>query len=349
MLEDHLDGCARLLAEVAATGRRPNRDELAACRLAGELAAEAGHGLRATVRAHLAVARTAWPASAGPGRAPDVLAALEQVVDAFAEGHERAQRLAVRQQETARREFVDDLLSGRSDLGRLAERARRFGLLLSGTHAVAVARGPAVQSDGDPVTRRVEEALIGRFGSRRILLTTKEGRLVCVAPGDEDDVLTHFAEQARAALGSGTVAVGRPHPGAGGVVHSYEEALGVLDLAERMDLAGPVLRAADLLVFPVLARDREALADLVLNALGPLREARGGAGPLLETLSAYFDSGCVAAEAARRLRLSVRALTYRLERIEQLTGFDPADPMHRYTLQTAALGARLLGWPDGGA
>ncbi len=59
----------------------------------------------------------------------------------------------------------------------------------------------------------------------------------------------------------------------------------------------------------------------------------------------YFDSGCVAAEAARRLSLSVRALTYRLERIQQLTGSDPADPMHRYTLQTAVIGARLLDWP----
>jgi DNA-binding PucR family transcriptional regulator len=54
----------------------------------------------------------------------------------------------------------------------------------------------------------------------------------------------------------------------------------------------------------------------------------------------------VAAEAARRLRLSVRAVTYRLERIHKLTGTDPADPVHRYTLQTAVIGARLLGWPD---
>ena len=42
----------------------------------------------------------------------------------------------------------------------------------------------------------------------------------------------------------------------------------------------------------------------------------------------------------------MRALTYRLERIHQLTGANPADPMHRYTLQTAVIGARLLGWPE---
>jgi hypothetical protein len=103
-----------------------------------------------------------------------------------------------------------------------------------------------------------------------------------------------------------------PTPGAGGVVHSYEEALNALDLADRLDLGEPVLRSGDLLVYPVLTRDRQAMADLVLSALGPLQTARGGAQPLLDTLTAYFDAGCVAAEAARRLRLSVRALTYRL-------------------------------------
>lgn len=341
--EEYLDGYARILAEVSATGRRLTRNELDSRRVLGEQAAEAGHGLRALVGLHLAATRAAWP---GSGAAPDrVLAAVEQVVDAFAEGYERAQRLAVRQEEAARREFIDDLLHGRSNLGRLAARAERFGLRLSQAHAVAVAEGAQAYEDTDHVTRRLDRDLIGRFGDRRILLATKDGRLICIVPGDQADVLTHFAKQAHAATDGGRVAIGRAHPGAGGVVHSYEEALSALELADRMALDSPVLRAADLLVFPVLTRDRQAMSDLVLSALGPLRQARGGAEPLLETLSVYFDSGCVSAEAARRLSLSVRALTYRLQRIHQLTGSDPADPMHRYTLQTAVIGARLLEWP----
>lgn len=211
---------------------------------------------------------------------------------------------------------------------------------------MAVAQGPEPYADGYPVSRSVESSLVARFGNRRILLTTKDGRLICVAPADEPDVLTHFAKQAYAATDGGQVAIGRPHSGAGGVVHSYEEALNALDLAARMDLNDPVLHAADLLVYPVLTRDRQAMADLVLSVLGPLQQARGGAEPLLDTLTAYFDSGCVAAEAARRLSLSVRAITYRLDRIHRLTGADPGDPAQRYTLQTAVVGARLLGWPD---
>ncbi|CAL9526150.1 hypothetical protein SUDANB174_03918 [Streptomyces sp. enrichment culture] len=348
--ETYLTGYAEILAGVADTGRRLTRDELEQRRLFGEQAAEAGHSLRSLVRLHLDATRTSWPGGSGSaGPAPDatgtVLAAVAQAVDAFAEGYERAQRLAVRQEEAARREFIDDLLYGRSDLGRLAERAERFGLVLSRAHAVAVAEGPEAYDDTAPVTRVVETALISRFGDRRVLITTKNGQLICIAPGDQDDVLSFFAKQAYAATDGSRVAIGRPQSGAGGVVHSYEEALSTLELADRLRLEEPVVRAADMLVYPVLARDRQAMADLVLSALGPLREARGGAEPLLRTLEVYFDAGCTAAEAARRLTLSVRALTYRLDRIHQLTGADPSDPVHRYTLQTAVIGARLLGWP----
>ena len=54
----------------------------------------------------------------------------------------------------------------------------------------------------------------------------------------------------------------------------------------------------------------------------------------------------VTSAAARSLHLSVRALTYRLARVQRLTGYDPCSPEQRYTLETAVLGARMLGWPD---
>ncbi|WP_233415765.1 CdaR family transcriptional regulator [Streptomyces sp. N35] len=340
-----LEQYALLLANVARTGRRLSRDEIQARRKVGERSADAGDSLRTLITSHLAAIRAAWP-HANHTSVNAVLAAVEQAVDALAEGYERAQRLAVRQEEADRREFIDDLLYGRSDLGRLAERAGRFGLLLSLEHTVAVAEGAQSYSEAHPVARRVEAALHSRFGVRSILLTTKDGRLVCIAPGNQHDVITYFAQQAEAAAGCGRIAIGRPHAGAGGVVHSYEEALNALDLAARLQLDERLLYAADLLVYPVLTRDRQAMADLVRSVLGPLRQARGGAEPLVDTLSAYFDAGCVAAEAARRLSLSARALTYRLERIHQLTGSNAVDPLHRYTLQTAVIGARLLDWPS---
>jgi DNA-binding PucR family transcriptional regulator len=102
----------------------------------------------------------------------------------------------------------------------------------------------------------------------------------------------------------------------------------------------------DLLTYRVLARDQPALVDLVHSVLSPLHRARGGAQPLVDTLAAYFNCGCVATTTATTLHLSVRAVTYRLDRVKALTGFDALDPAHRFTLQSAVLGAKLLGWPD---
>lgn len=343
-----LGNYVHVLEEVAGTGRRLTHKELEERRELGREAAESGLRLRGLITLHLAQTRAHWPCTAargGAGSVDAVLHAVEQAVDAFTEGFEGAQRMTVRREEAARREFIDDLLYGRSDLGRLAERSSRFGLHLSRAHAVAVAVGPEAYTETDAVLRNVEAAMLARFGGREILLTTKDGRLICIAPGSRSDVLLYFAQQSHAATGGGQAAIGRPHHGPGGVVQSYDEALEAHELAGRLGLDEPVLHAADLLVYPVLTRDRQAMVDLVRSRLGPLQRARGGAEPLLRTLTAYFDSGCVAAETARRLSLSVRALTYRLERIHQLTGSDLADPVHRYTLQTAVIGARLLDWP----
>ncbi|MGY4388351.1 hypothetical protein ACVWXB_001650 [Streptomyces sp. TE12347] len=98
-----------------------------------------GLPLRGLIRNHLAAVQTVRPVPSSPG---GLLAVVEQAVDAFVEGYERAQQQAIRQEEAARREFVDDLLYVRSDLGRLSERAEHFGLRLSQAHAVAVAVGP---------------------------------------------------------------------------------------------------------------------------------------------------------------------------------------------------------------
>ncbi|MEV4192819.1 PucR family transcriptional regulator, partial [Streptomyces toxytricini] len=279
------EGHGRIIAEASATGRRLTRAEPESRRVLGARAAEAGHRWRALVRGHLAAGRVGRPGSGDPD---SLLSAVGQAIDAFAEGYEHAQRLVVRREEAAPREFVDDLLHGRGDPGQLSARSERFGLRLSRTHAVAVAEGPAPYDETDPVPREVEAGLFARFERRRILFTAKDGRMVCVAPAEQDDVLVHFAKRAHAATDGGRVAIGRPRRGAAGIGHGYEEALNALDVAHRMGFDELLLRAADLLVFPVVARDRQAPADLVETTLGPLEQARGGPQPLIDTLIASF-------------------------------------------------------------
>ncbi|MFJ2033480.1 PucR family transcriptional regulator [Streptosporangium sp. NPDC087985] len=354
-----LGGHPRVLAAAAATGRLPGRAALDDYRAAGARAAESGVPLRVLVETALVMAESMDPVP---------LPALRRAVSALMEGYENAQRLALRQEEVARREFVDDLLQGRAD--RLAERAEHFGLRLAETYAVAVARpavplddgsvrdgtvrdgggvvrdGGGVVWDGDGPARRIEEAMVARFGSHNVLVAVRDGGLVCVVPGSLTVATGEFTHHVRQMFAPGwRVGLGRPHRGPGGVVTSYREATGAIELGDRLDLRAPVLKAADLLVFPVLLRDRAAIEDLVTTVLSPLREARGGPEPLLGTLEAVFASQGNQTAAARRLGVSTRAVTYRLERIRRLTGFSPDDPTQRFTLETAVLGARLLEWP----
>lgn len=350
-------GYRELLAGISVHGQRLGEQDLDGLREVAAAAAERGVALRALVAQYLAAACHAWPDLPGRREARDLdglsavaLAVMRAVGDAtvaLAEGYESAHRAAIRRDEAMRREFVGDLLHGRTDLGRLAERAERFGLRLVGPHRVAVARAATAFGAGSPATRYVEEGMGARFGVRNVLITTEDGLLVCVSPGTAPDTAQQFATHVRDAGGERyQIAVSRPRPGPSGIVRSYQEARDALDLATRLGLTTPVLDTSDLLVFQVLGRDRAAITDLVATVLGALEQARGGPQSLLDTLTAYFASGCVNTATARRLGLSVRAITYRISRIRQLTGYDPADPDQRYTLQTAVLGARLLGWPS---
>jgi DNA-binding PucR family transcriptional regulator len=109
-----------------------------------------------------------------------------------------------------------------------------------------------------------------------------------------------------------------------------------------------IVEPRDLLVYRVLARDQTATADLIRDLLAPLTDARGGPEMLLETLRCYFAAGAVATETARRMNVSVRTITYRLDRVKALTGQDASDPANRFALQVAVEAARLLGWPQRG-
>jgi sugar diacid utilization regulator len=355
-----LDGYLAALAKVSA-GRRLDRNELRRRREIGAQAAEQGVPMRGVIDLYLSATWVAWPSLPGVREAAGtdalrqigetVFRAADAVIMAVAEGYEEAQRWSLRQEESFRREFVDDLLDGRN-LHNLAERAERYGLRLGGSHVVVAVEGPVQFIDGGPVARQVESAMHLHPASRDVLVTTKDSLLVCVAP-DPHGAVDEFVSRVEDALGPDRspwrAGVGRPQPGPGGAVRSFEQARQALDIARRLRLPGPVHSASDLLVYQVLSRDSAALNDLVTAVLEPLRKSRTGPRVLLDTLSAYFATGRVATAAARELNVGVRTVTYRLDRVRELTGYSAYDPLQSFALQVAVLGARLLGWPHSSA
>jgi sugar diacid utilization regulator len=381
LLADYLE----VISEVAGNHRRLNRQELNRFRFQGRRAALEGVPLRALVELYLTAAWRLWrhlPSVRSAANQPDaseaivsageaVLRAIDEAVAAGVEGHQLARRELTRREEAARRELFDDLLSGRPASGGVVARAADFGLDLAGPHAVALIAAEKPFVDGTSLVTRIETAVLGVKGDANILVASKNGLLVVIFAAPDAvaldfvvDRLCHelgsrpersngsvppvpVAVQLRrpAGIGRWQITVGRARPGAGGVFASYEEALDARELAQRLKLDQPVVAAKDLLVYRMLLRDRSAIADLVNVTLRPLMAARGGAVPLLETLGAYYETGGNTTETARRLHLSVRAVTYRLERVAALSGRDPTDPADRFTLNTAVLGAKLLDWP----
>ena len=355
-----LGGYLDTVVEAAATGRQLRRHELQACAEAGRVAAEQGVALRALVDLYLSAAWRLWRdvpqvGAGGADRVREaalfVLRAADDGVAALAEGYQLARIDLARQRESARHALRDALLAG----GRVAVEAGAttdLGLPASGPLAVALATSPA--GFGDPGTAalpgRVERAMQGRRGDAQPLVLIREGVLTCVFAAPDAASVRQASEVVAAEVRrldqpGWRVAVSRPRAGAATVRAGHDEAAEALDLAARLDLVEQVVDAGDLTVHRLLLRDRPAAHDLVRAVLLPLERARGGAAPLVATLDAWFATGCVATETAARLHLSVRAVTYRLARVADLTGHDPADPADRFTLQTAAAVARLLGWP----
>ena len=270
----------------------------------------------------------------------------------------------IRHEEALRREFVDDLLRGDADVARMVERAEPFGLDLSAPHHVALAvprtavGEPPVRPIDTNVDRAaivVERAITDRFGDRDVLVATKDGRIVVLTPASGyPSSMTAAIDMSRLILAELTrariatrwqVAAGRAFPGAYGIARSYEEARESITMAARLNLNVDLLDARDLLVYRVLGRDQAAIIDLVRDVLEPLTRVRGGADTLLATLQAYFRAGDVSTEAASRLNVSVRTVTYRLAKVKALTGYSASHPEQRFALHAAVLGARLLEWP----
>ena len=352
-----------LLADAAIRGDRPSREQLVSVGDYGRRAAQEGIAPGRAVNLYLSAAWRLWRELPGVMRSSDsevvrgaadaVLQVIGEAVAVFVEAHQEERRELIRREESLRREFIDDLLRGDADVAALVERAEPFGLDLTRSHQVALAMSTDDVAGNSLAANALERVVVDAYGDRDVLVATKEAYVVVLVPQDAGRrSRTDLGKLVQQALGRGRrratwrVSVGRPFVGAYGIARSYEEAREALELAGRLAMPAQVVQAQDVLVYRVLGRDQSAMVDLVRAVLTPLEGARGGAQPLLDTLYAYFANGSVTTETAKRLHLSVRAVTYRLDRVRALTGYGVDVPEHAYNLQTAVLGARLLDWPN---
>ena len=183
------------LTEVAQGACRDVGDvpiELDAIGFLGRRAAESGVSAGSAVQLYLSAARRLWQQLPTVVRSRDsevvraaaaaVLHVVDQAVARLAEGYTDARRQMVRWEETMRREFIDDLLRGDADVGRLVERAEPFGLDMARPHQVALAAPEGRLGETEATISALERAVVQWAGDRDVLVAAKDGSIVAVTP-----------------------------------------------------------------------------------------------------------------------------------------------------------------------
>lgn len=336
-------------------------DELTRLRLAGSRAAREGEPLQRILDRYLTSGWVLWAAATRlPTRDAAALAALgtallkagDAAAGALAEGYGQAEREIAARTGAARREFLDELLELAPDdlaaVARITRRAAHFGLAPGDRYRVLVAGIGRELEDEAPEVLRVTLALdrpgrSGRDGaaSPPIVATTR-GRLVLLARaswpgiGALDAILDDLAGP------EGWLAVEAPlAAGLVRVAPAFGAALGALLVAERLGLSGH--RAADdLLLERALLADEPILRAAVDREIGPILDAPRNGEELIRTIAAFIAARQSLRGTSRVLGVSVRTVSYRLARVEELLG-RPVAGEEMLRLTASLFARRLLG------
>ncbi|TCK21313.1 PucR family transcriptional regulator [Pseudonocardia endophytica] len=257
----------------------------------------------------------------------------------------------------ARRELIEGVLHGRTrEEGEIARWAGHLGFAEGRDHHVlatcARARPPGHDGRSDvaePLT--AAHATIENFLAQHApdaIVAAREDEVVGIVPAPAGRPgLPHVKELAVRCRAEAE----RRHPGIvtatgiGGrclrpheIAQSYSQARRSLETIRRRTSGGAVVAFAELGVQRLLLQvpdvaDLRAFAYEVLGAV--LEQDAGGGSEHLRTLSAYFRENCSPRRAATSLHVHPNTVSYRIRRIEELTGLSLNSYQDRLLAQVA--------------
>ena len=332
------------------------------------------------VRIH--AGRPARPLDVVPVRAgPDVLGMLavsvdEKTVDSA--GRRRAlehgstvlalelskERAAAEVERRLRGDLVEEVLAGAleaDEAERVARQAERLGHRLPQRAWVIVLEPDDDETEAALGARgeidRLDAALSGLIRSRMpgTLTIVRSASAVFLVPDEvAPDLATveKLAGQVLAAAGpvmkpgSASVGIGNLANGVSELARSHVEARQALRLTRRAGGRGRVASYRSLGAFRLLleVQSPDALRRFVNELLGTLLEyAQSRDTPLLETLEALAAARWVRRAAARQLGIHINSMSYRVERIQALTGLQLDEPETRVAISIALRARAMLG------
>jgi purine catabolism regulator len=154
------------------------------------------------------------------------------------------------------------------------------------------------------------------------------------------ELVAHAAR--RFPAGALTVGIGGPAPTPADLPRAYRQARRALETACRFGRQGRVVSLADLGIYRLLHQvdDPAELADFVQHVLGPLLAYdRAHGAEFVRTLAAYLRHHGSMQLAARELCVHANTVSYRLQRIQTITGLDLTEADDRLA---AAVALKLL-------
>lgn len=232
---------------------------------------------------------------------------------------------------------VDSILSGEHE-EELASRIAALGWRAGGSVAalIGVATEPVDQDGLRRIARKNSaDVLIGVHGNRLIVVI---GRIEHETQNEAE--LPNFmkiAESLDSYFGSGPMVLGPEVASVAEANRSAKAALAGFAVVKTWQKAARPINAEDLLAERSLAGDMLAKQTLVENIYRPLSQ---NSPELLETLSAYLDTGRSLESTARELFVHPNTVRYRLKRISEIIGWDATGSREAFVLQVAmVLGA----------
>ncbi|MFK0120859.1 PucR family transcriptional regulator [Streptomyces sp. NPDC090994] len=357
---EHLHGdVARIvrlgLSDFAAAlgeGRLPDDARVASFRDSAARRAEEGLPLDAVVNAYFIGARVILAGLVGAAGPPDppgvnalhgvTLEYLRLVTGAVSSGYVQELQTSAGERHGVRQQLLAGLLAGDP-----ARAAQETGADLPAEYAVlGLVLGPHPDESRpgvDPSVaarrklRRVRTALDHHSRGASLHTLTADGGLVLLpydgvpgaGPGGEAGAAPAVVARLRQAAGAPvTAAVLTATPAA--VVDAAPVAAELAALAVASGRPQGLYRLADLALDHQLSRPGPA-ADHLASLLRPLEERP----ELMATLRAYLGAACDRQVAATRLRVHPNTVLYRLRKVAELTGLNPARATDLPTLHAA--------------
>ena len=274
------------------------------------------------------------------------------------------ERAAAEVERRLRGDLVEEVLAGgleADEAERIARQAERLGHRLPHQAWVVVLEPDDDKTEAALAARgqqdRLDAALTGLIRSRLpgALTLVRSASAVFLVPDElAADLATveKLAAQVLAAAGpvmkpgTASVGIGNLAHGVSELARSHVEARQALRLTRRAGGHGRVASYRSLGAFRLLleVQSPDALRRFVDELLGPLlKYAQSRDTPLLETLEALSTARWIRRAAARNLGIHINSMSYRVERIEALTGLQIDDPETRVAISIALRARAMLG------